>query len=536
MMGESRVGSPVSLLHLALLTLLVAMLILLGIASLWWPFSWDHGIFAWIGDAIVHGGMPYRDAWDIKGPLTYYIFASTEWLFGKGMWGIRVFDLLMLCAGTLAAGRIVQLLSGPGAGAYTALVIALQYLGTGNSETAQPDGWAAFLLLLGLVPLVEDEAHTSLRRATLSALLLGTCVLLKPPYAVFLVAPVVYVLLARDLGVSAKIRGVVLAGAAFIFPSLLCAAWFAWRGALDSLFDTYILFNAGQASSPLPGLDTSLRGAFHRFARRILFNPAVMVAGLAALIALVALRRDRRRAAAVLAITTLTAFFTVYVQQRYWNRYHWHVAYMPLSVLAGIGIGHLWHRAPIGRWTVPLRALATGVGTALLIFVLPEPLHEVRRWLDLMRGRLTPAEYDTEFRDPALSWTITDSRALAQYLRVHTTADERVLIWSDPLVNYLSDRASTGRLIFFGPLNVAAATSQHQRYRDEFLRDLARHPPRYFAVGRRNLVDADSLNPANIAHQFPALYAKLMAEYVPVTRFGEMKLFERRAEQPPVQR
>ena len=54
-------------------------------ASLSWPFGWDQGILAWAGDVIHQGGMPYRDAWDIKGPLAYYLYALAQWLFGKNL-------------------------------------------------------------------------------------------------------------------------------------------------------------------------------------------------------------------------------------------------------------------------------------------------------------------------------------------------------------------------------------------------------------------------------------------------------------------
>ena len=46
---------------------------LAAVVSLWWPYGWDQGAMAWVGDTIVDGGMPYRDAWDVKGPLTYYV-------------------------------------------------------------------------------------------------------------------------------------------------------------------------------------------------------------------------------------------------------------------------------------------------------------------------------------------------------------------------------------------------------------------------------------------------------------------------------
>jgi 4-amino-4-deoxy-L-arabinose transferase-like glycosyltransferase len=527
--GEPRVGSPFLLLHRIVLCLLSTMLVLLAIASLRWPFYWDHGIFAWIGDTILRGGMPYRDAWDVKGPLTFYMFGLVEWLFGKAMWGIRVVDLMLLTVGLVAAARVVRRLSGSGAAAYTVLAVGFQYLGSGYSETAQPDGWAAILVLLALGLLVMEEVHTSLQHATLSALLFGTCLLFKPPFAVFLVAPALYVLLAPDLSTWAKLRGLVLTGTAFVLPALLCAGWFAWRGALSSLFDTYIVFNAQQASSPLPRLDTSLRGAVHRFSWRIFHNPALMLAGVAGVIGLLEVRRDRPRTATILATTILAGFFTVFVQQRYWNRYQWHVAYMLLTISVGIGLGRLWHRTRPERSAATMRPLALGIGAALVIMLFPPPWHQVHRWVALTLGRTTPAQYDSEFRDPALSWTVTDSRALARYVREHTSEGQRVLIWSDPLVNYLSDRPSTGRLIFFVPLN--SPTSQRLRYRREFLRDFSSNPPRYFAVGRRNLVDADSLNHANISRRFPELHARLVAEYVPVTRFGDMEVFSRRTDQ-----
>jgi hypothetical protein len=525
--GESSIGSPALLWHRGALALLALLLALLGAASLWWPFSWDHGVFGWIGDTIVRGGMPYRDAWDVKGPLTFYVFAAVDRLVDKAMWGIRVFDLVMLGLGMAAAGRMVRSLGGPGAGPYAALALALQYAGTGYFETAQPDGWAAILLLLALAPLIRDERRTSVRAAVLSGLLIGTAVLLKPPYAALLVAPGLYLVLGQDRQAPARVRALLLLGLAFLLPAALCAAWFAWRGALDSLIDTYILFNLRQSAIPPPGLDISLAGTIRRFGRRVLTNPPVVLAGVAAAIALVEMRRDRRRAAVILAAATAAAFFIVGIQQRYWNRYQWHVAYMPLMVLAGIGLGRLWHGAPAERSRMPFRVAAVTLGGLLLLFLLPKPLAEVRRWVDLMTGRVGRAEYEAAFAHPALSWTITDSRAIAGFVQAHTTPEETVFVWSDPLVHYLTGRSTTGRLAFHVPLTTLE-TSYQRRYRDELMRDLSRRPPRYLAVARRSLDGADSLNEANIAHRLPELHAKLIAEYSPVARFGGMDVYQRR--------
>lgn len=68
----------------------VALVLAWAFASLTWPFGWDQGIFAWVGETITRGGMPYRDAWDIKGPLPYYTYALAHWLFERNLWGIRI--------------------------------------------------------------------------------------------------------------------------------------------------------------------------------------------------------------------------------------------------------------------------------------------------------------------------------------------------------------------------------------------------------------------------------------------------------------
>ncbi|MEP6779943.1 MAG: hypothetical protein ABJC26_08645, partial [Gemmatimonadaceae bacterium] len=49
-----------------------------GAASLIWPLSWDEGIFAWIGGVLLKGGTPYVDAWDVKGPVTYFVYALAQ--------------------------------------------------------------------------------------------------------------------------------------------------------------------------------------------------------------------------------------------------------------------------------------------------------------------------------------------------------------------------------------------------------------------------------------------------------------------------
>src|SRR2546423_1501689 len=59
-------------------------------------FGRDQGIYAMVGDGIVHGKMPYRDLWDFKPPGIFLVYALAQVLFGHSMLAIRILEVLGL--------------------------------------------------------------------------------------------------------------------------------------------------------------------------------------------------------------------------------------------------------------------------------------------------------------------------------------------------------------------------------------------------------------------------------------------------------
>jgi hypothetical protein len=507
-----------SLPHRVAVAALSALILLWAAASLRWPFNWDHGIFGWIGDTIVHGGMPYRDAWDVKGPLTFYTFALVQLVVGKAMWGIRLFDLLMLSATALATARLVRHLGGPGAGLFGALFLALQYGGAGFWDTAQPDGWAAFLMVFAVMPLVTGGGATSLPLAARSAAIVGVCSLFKPLYGAFLVVPLLYVLLADGMPLLGRLRNAAVVGLACGVPIALCALWFAWRGALGSLVDTYVLYNLEQSRLPM----TTTAVAARRFLWRLTGSPVLLLGAAAGAVGVGSVLRTDRRSGSILAAWVVLGFWAVWTQHRFWSLYQWHVAYVPLGVVAWIGVGRLWHRpSPEGRpaWW---RALALAAGAFLFAGVIRAPARQGVRWLQLVTGRLTAEQYDSAFATDPLTWSVPGSRRVAAFVEEHTEPGDRVFVWSDPTVNYLTGRPSVGRLIFHNAFNTDHPTPHREAYRAELLRSLATHPPKYFIIARRSLELSDSINETNVAGRFPGLAAALAQGYHPVAEIDDL--------------
>src|SRR5262252_10503852 len=58
--------------------------------SVIYPLGHDHGVHAYVGREWLHGGLPYRDAFDHKPPGIFALHAFAMALFGEGEWPIRV--------------------------------------------------------------------------------------------------------------------------------------------------------------------------------------------------------------------------------------------------------------------------------------------------------------------------------------------------------------------------------------------------------------------------------------------------------------
>lgn len=86
---------------------LVAYIQVSPLASPW--LERDQGVFTYIGNLILHGGIPYRDIWDHKPPLIYFINALG--LLIGGRWGVFVVEavcgILAAVVGYAAMRRLV---------------------------------------------------------------------------------------------------------------------------------------------------------------------------------------------------------------------------------------------------------------------------------------------------------------------------------------------------------------------------------------------------------------------------------------------
>jgi len=132
----------------------------------------DQGIYQYVGRVILDHGVPYRDAWDHKQPLTYLIHALGLLITNNSFWGIWVIELIVLTLTGFFSFILLKKMTPP----IVAVLIVLNSIlsiwvlsGYGNPEQlALPFYMLSLALFFSLI-----STKTNSKRRIFSALLIG---------------------------------------------------------------------------------------------------------------------------------------------------------------------------------------------------------------------------------------------------------------------------------------------------------------------------------------------------------------------------
>jgi hypothetical protein len=240
-----------------LLLAAVAALLIVRLPSLVQPMGSDQGLYAYVGERILHGELAYRDAWDQKPPGIHYIYA--------GLRAISSRDMVVPAADLAAAAIIAALLwvvggriAGPLAGGWSAVLFLLLSDPSltrlaGVRIRAQGETFIALAITAALASLAlgagaKGAGGASGARgagAKGALVLLGAGVLLGAAFSIKYNAGLYGLVLVVALAVSGRLTlGNILwlgIGTAIV-PAALAMVF--WRGgALDDLYQATIAYN-----------------------------------------------------------------------------------------------------------------------------------------------------------------------------------------------------------------------------------------------------------------------------------------------------
>lgn len=519
------------------LAFVVALALLAGawsLSSLWLPFGWDHGVFGLVSDVIRRGGVPYRDIWEIKGPAALYVYAAVDALFGARMWGVRLLDLALLGASGVAGWGLVERFAGRAAATLGVASLVLGFAGFGNWYTAQPDGWAAQLLVVIVAALATPVP--SERRLAAAGALLGVLFLVKPTYIFYSLLFVPALVPVARAGVRPAARSVGMTVLAFAVPVCLLVAYFAWTGALAPFIDQHVRFNQERIATD-PSLRMSLPRIVVLATSIITATPELAAAFPAAALGVAVVARRQPRLALTWVLWLVMALATIAFQRKFLpHNYSWHPVYPPLLLAAAIGFGRLWFTTEA---RLELRSLAAALALLMAYQLAKLPAAQTGRWLAWVLSPRSLEDYRASFEGPlpwlsnktaldAFGFSVTRDVRFAKYVREHTAPQDRVFVWGDPLVNHLSARPPATPITAPEAFTIWGSPERRARYRAEFASALRAGHASLVAIPTFAL--APSEDPEfSIPSGFPELAVALGEAYEQHGVFEDLVLYRPRA-------
>lgn len=330
----------------------------------------DVHCFFTVGRGILHGLVPYRDLYEQKGPLIYFLFALAGQISESSFLGVYLLEGLCFSWFVYLGGRIAETLSGwkhaywPSA----ALLALLIPITPAFSHGASAEEFILPVLALGLF-IAAKAMHENrlITRGQGFALGLCTAAALWTKYtfcglfAGLAIAVLIWYLCTGKAKELPALIGIFLLGCLALSAAVL--GWFAWKGALSDLWQAYFVNNLSQYSQNIKG------GHYDAPLPNLLNNLPWSVPGVLGLIWLTAAPKKRGWTAlsAWLGAAALFVF-------TYWSGRRYPYYALVLAVFAPLGLAAAGALAARFASKAKPKASAAAAAALALVLLFADPL------------------------------------------------------------------------------------------------------------------------------------------------------------------
>lgn len=459
---------------------------LLGLPALLYPLHADQAMFAYIGDVWLHGGLPYRDAWDVKPPGMFALYALAQLVFGRNMVAAHAADLVATLVAAAGLFVLAHRQFPARIAVFAPLLFGIAYFTLFDySETAQPESFAAPLSVWAVYGILRWEETRKSDWAVLAGLCVGCLVLLKTPFLLIGFLALYAIPPADRRSGRRSWRNSILFLLALAAPLLLTGLYFASKSALRELAELLAAQKAYGGNPPW-GFGLVARWMPLKIGAFLIHRPfllALTFLAFAPLRWLTWSRKQRYWPDQPVFWWWLAACFAAFAVQWRCFYYHYVLLLPPLALLAAGALARLCE----AKRALPQLALRTAVTTLLvLVFAVPITFDLGRFRLAWMveTGQLSRPAYWALFAIPNY-YPFANAAAVADYARAHTTPNDYILVYDfDPAIYYLADRLSPTRHLSRTPLynEKSFPPDMRRRWIVEQIQDVRRRPPRLLII------------------------------------------------------
>jgi hypothetical protein len=500
-----------------------------NLPSLWYPFGEDHALSHLMGKLILEGGVPYRDAIDVKPPGVFYLHALFIRIGGEAMHWVRMADLACLWLTMGFMWWVGRSMKSPFAGLWGAALFGFAHSTMGFWNTGLQESFLLPFLWWSLFMALRGRTGDDLSAFAVCGAFLGVVFWFKYPYAL----PLGALLSALLLGVlaSPEQRRLYLTATALLLCGFLVVVgaglFYFWHiGALNDMVQITGLHN----------VDLRIQESFKPFTDLIegslwmLESPLFLVIVTLTIAGIWSLLWSRATGGWIFLAYGICMLVAVYLQLRLY-RYHWIPFISFLCFILGFAVECI--RKEVSRMSffsnqrwlkyVSIAVVAFLVATSLLYH-----RENFRRLWLFVQGGISRTAYFATFTDPKMNNEpfVFQDWQVSQVLRGMDLSENTLFIWGfRPLVYYFSGfRPSTA---FLHNSALWGRGSQGMTWRLRFEEEFTAHPPAAVLIRLREHLK-ETLNV--LKGLVPRMHAMLMSEYAPVGKIGPFLVYERLGE------
>ena len=468
---------------------LAAALVILRLPSLVQPMGADQGLYAYVGERILEGKLPYRDAWDQKPPAIHYTYAALRAVWPRDS-AVPAADLIAAALITWLLYRLGGSLSSQIVGAAAGLIFlvlsnpAFTRLG-GIRLRAQCETFIAAGVTAAFVLILSLRGARPTARLVAAGSLLGLAFAYKYNAGIYAAVAVA----ALFAGNRFTIANIARLAAGFLIPIAGLLLVFMATGSLSDAYQATIAYNVHYSGETYEGPAHFITYLLTFPIERARVDALWTLGGAGCITLLVGAIQDRRRLFAPLWVGS--ACLSIAVNGSRGLPQYFVQANPALALAAGWGAAVVWQwmRQRLPAIAIRPAAVVACIAVGVAVWrvnqfpkLFEQTLFDTQRAL----GAIDPETYLARYADQR-KYSAIGMRRLAEYMRTHSRPSEPVYVFGFSPGAYVSaDRESASRFFWSRPVIVGFNGQQPGYGVAGLLSALQQRPPAVVALQRQD--------------------------------------------------
>ena len=499
-----------------ILTLAAAVaLVAFRLPSLVQPMGADQALYAYVGERVRDGGLPYRDAWDQKPPAIHFLYAGMRTLWNDDA-VVPAADLAAAAATAILLYVLGSAIGPRGTGDAAALLFLLFSNPAftrlnGVRLRSQCETFIAVAVTAAFVMLARKAARKSSLALFWPGILFGIAFTFKYNTAVFAVAG----LAALWLWKRPSLSDIAWFIAGCCVPPAALLLVFAVGGTLRPLIDATLLYNIQYSGETYGGASDVVRYLIAFPITRASVDALWTLGGAGCILLLVGMPGDRQRLFPIVWIAA--ACLSIAINGSRGLPQYFIQANPALALAAGWGTILVWQwlRAGLGQSArlaaIPIAVLVAYATVRVNQYdkLAEQTIFDARYALGSIDRTAYLARYDDDRK-----YSAPASEALGAYLRSHSGPSDRVYVFGFTCAAYVeAGRASASRFFWSRPVIVGFNAGRPGYGIEGLLSDLHLNRPSVIALQQKDWAP-DVQDSAAFFMSTPTLAGWLQAYYV----------------------